>query len=218
MSTFEDDRYQWRETYFVLFDPEKRPKMESIRTGLQSVFGSLHIRGSQEDELGQLEMLSVASYEDFAAIDMVYREGDQVIAEMQAILEELVNLTSTKQNRLKIMKAGKCSAKLDVMHFEQMIPIDISRGKSKTIWFPETTNETDSFAEHKTGPFTKRKRFQFDPEQYIETGVESAFEDDHSDEAEQSEHLNPNTLIQVLELLCLLTDGIAIDPASGAVL
>src|SRR5438045_9194744 len=31
MSTFENDRYRWRETYFLLFDSTKRPAMEQVR-------------------------------------------------------------------------------------------------------------------------------------------------------------------------------------------
>ena len=214
MSTFEDDRYQWRETYFVLFDPARRPDTSAIRKGLQSVFGTLHIRDSQSDESGRLEILSVASYEDFAAIDIMYQQGEHVIAEMQALAPELVNLTSTKQNRLKIEKAVSYSAKLDVMHFEQMVPIEEKR---PVIWVSESTNTDDSFVRAKTGPFAARKRFQFDPERYVENVFEEETPE-FTEDSEQIAQLNPNTLILVLELLCCLTGGVAIDPASGAVL
>ena len=30
MSMFEDSRYRWRETYFVLFDAKKRPTLKSV--------------------------------------------------------------------------------------------------------------------------------------------------------------------------------------------
>jgi hypothetical protein len=30
MSMFEDNRYRWRETYFVLFDAKNRPKLQTV--------------------------------------------------------------------------------------------------------------------------------------------------------------------------------------------
>ena len=35
MSTFEDGRFRWRETYFVLFPAEKRPSLKLVHKTLR---------------------------------------------------------------------------------------------------------------------------------------------------------------------------------------
>ena len=37
MSTFEDDRYRWRETYFVLFPATRRPKLKVVENKLAAL-------------------------------------------------------------------------------------------------------------------------------------------------------------------------------------
>ena len=232
MSTFEDDRYQWRETYFVLFDPARKPLLQEIHRGLNPMFKSLVIRNSQTDEDGRIETLSVASYEDRAAIDLIYQCGEQVLQETETIAAEMARVTSTKKNRAKIEKAKKCRARLDVLHFEQMETAseemeDVLKDREQAD--PEFTFASFSRAKSKPkGPFAARPKFQFDPNKYIpppEPSLPVVPSDEWSNEAEneddeldQDAQMDPNTLILVLELLCRLTDGVAIDPASGTII
>ena len=37
MSTFEDDRYRWRETYFVLFPASRRPALKVVEKKLAAL-------------------------------------------------------------------------------------------------------------------------------------------------------------------------------------
>ncbi len=37
MLTFEDSRYRWRETYFVLFDAKKRPTLKNVTKTLSAL-------------------------------------------------------------------------------------------------------------------------------------------------------------------------------------
>ena len=229
MSTFEDDRYQWRETYFVLFDPAKKPLLHDIRKGLDSMFRSLHIRESLADEQGRIESLSAASYDDLAAIDLVYHCGDHVTVETNAVTEAMLLSKMSSKNRAKIEKAGKCRAKLEVLHFEQMEPIRHSESQEDPVFTFATFSQNDSPPQKKSGaknPFANRPRFQFDKDQYISPpeidllGSEELEDNPESDDEQnkQEEQMDPNALILVLELLCRLTDGIAIDPASGTLL
>ena len=229
MSTFDDDRYQWRETYFVLFDPAKKPLLHDIRTALDSMFRSLHVRESLADEQGRIESLSVASYDDLAATDLVYQCGDHVVAETNAVTEAMLLSKVSPKNRAKIEKAGKCRAKLEVLHFEQMEPIRHSESQEDPVFTFATFSQKDSPPQEKPGaknPFANRPKFQFDKDQYIsppEPGLlasdeleENPASDD--EQTNQEEQMDPNTLILVLELLCRLTGGNAIDPASGTLL
>ncbi len=226
MSTFEDDRYQWRETYFVLFDPSKRPKTHAIQKGLKSLFSSLEIRQSQGDAEGRIEVLRIASQEDFAALDIVYQSGEHVFAEMQHLAEELRKLTSTKKSREKIDRAKTCHARLEVLHFEQMVPIagdiPVPVRETRVVPEPKMFQKAKAAAEMRGGgPFAKKPRFQFDPKHYIEipeVDVPDPLDEQEVWEFEQAGQLDPNTLILILQLLCRLTDGVAIDPASGVVL
>jgi len=221
MSTFEDDRYQWRETYFVLFDPAKKPLLHDIRKGLDSVFRSLLVRNALADEQGRIETLSVASTDDFAAIDLVYQCGDHVVVETNAITEEMRQAKMSSKNRAKIEKAGKCRARLDVLHFEQMESIQQPEPVEDPVFTFATFPKEQ--AQSAKNPFAGRPKFQFDQNQYIpppEIDPLISEEEPILDGAEvdQQEQMDPNTLILVLELLCRLTDGIAIDPAGGAVI
>ena len=220
MSTFEDDRYQWRETYFVLFDPAKKPLLHEICKGLDPMFKSLQIRESLADEQGRIESLSVASYDDFAAIDLIYQCGDHVIAETNAFAEEMLSSMSSK-NRKKFEKGRKHRARLDVLHFEQMESIRSSLPQGDPVFTFATFQPPAA-----KGLFAGRPKFQFDPDQYIpppeidpfisgELEADSGLDDE---EIDPEEKMDPNTLILVLELLCRLTGGIAIDPASGGIL
>ena len=220
MSTFEDDRYQWRETYFVLFDPVKKPSLHEIRKGLERVFRSLEIREAIADDQGGIESLSAASHDDFVAIDLIYQCGDHIMAETEALAEEMLPSVPSK-NRKKFEKAKKYRARLDVLHFEQMEPIHHPESQEDPVF---------TFATHQPqaakGPFASRPKFQFDPDRYIpppepdpliagELEADSAPGDEKIDPEEK---MDPNTLILVLGFLRRLTDGVAIDLASGTIL
>ena len=195
------------------------------------MFKSLVIRNSQVDEEGRIETLSVASYEDRAAIDLIYQCGEHVLQETESLVTEMGRLSSTKKNRAKIEKAGKCRARLDVLHFEQMEAVseemeDVLKNREQEA--PEFSFASFSRKKSKPkSPFAGRPKFQFDPNKYIsppEPSVVVSSEEwsdeteNENDELDQEEQMDPNTLILVLELLCRLTDGIAIDPASGTII
>lgn len=246
MSTFEDDQYHWRETYFVLFDPQRRPMLEEVRQQLLSRFPSLIIRSEQANSQGQLEMLSIQSPEDSSAVDLVYQEGQQVLLEIAAIADDLEQSNKSRKNRKKLDRARKCSARLDLLHFEQW-------GEKKSVGPVQPVATSTRFAPTEKGaianavpkknspqvlsrnPFANRPQFHFDPncsEESDEWGNESPcdngadtgintdgeMETDDWDAVDWEEPLDPNTLIGTLQLLRELTKGVAIDPGSGTLL
>ena len=53
MSLFENDEYQWRETYFVLFDAQKRPAAHEFEAMLKGLNPSYEIRDVRGDDAGK---------------------------------------------------------------------------------------------------------------------------------------------------------------------
>ena len=49
MSLFENDQYQWRETYFVLFDEARRPQAVSLVKVLDNAGKGLQVSDVRED-------------------------------------------------------------------------------------------------------------------------------------------------------------------------
>jgi len=67
MSMFEDSRYRWRETYFVLFPAKKRPTLKSV-TKMLSALNKRFELTNLNDEEEFVDSLTLISPDDFAAL------------------------------------------------------------------------------------------------------------------------------------------------------
>ena len=83
MSLFENDEYQWRETYFVLFDKEKRPTAEQLETLLKNLNKAYDIRDVRSDEQGMFESLTLISTDDYAAMDLTCAANEEILDQIQ---------------------------------------------------------------------------------------------------------------------------------------
>jgi len=72
MSMFEDSRYRWRETYFVLFPAKKRPTLDSVTKMLSALNKRFELTNLNADDQGMVDSLTVISPDDFAALDICY--------------------------------------------------------------------------------------------------------------------------------------------------
>jgi len=232
MSLYDDDRYTWRETYFVLFDDlRRRPLLDELRRELQLYGKTLKILAGQANGEGRLRQLTVASYEDHSALEIIFRQGAKVAAETDSLLRILEKgCTPKERERLRLVK--QWSTKLDVLHFEQtagtaefkVVKLPVLKFQSP----PSDVARREPFpTQRHADRFGARPKFQFDPNSYencLAGGVGDEYAqklDQHEIGAEDSsifERINPSTLVIVLEILCRLTDGIAIDPASGIII
>ena len=77
MSMFEDSRYRWRETYFVLFDAKHRPALKTVVKTLSALNKRFELTNRTADSHGQVESLTLLSPDDFAALDICYTEGEK---------------------------------------------------------------------------------------------------------------------------------------------
>ena len=78
MSTFENQEYKWRETYFVLFDSARRPLLEQVKQRLARLNPRFVLSGGEADEAGRFGSITLRSPQDYAAMDISYEAGDEV--------------------------------------------------------------------------------------------------------------------------------------------
>lgn len=119
MSLFENDLYTWRETYFLFFPHEQRPRLAEVEKELKKLGPHYELADGRSDEEGGFESLTLFSPDDYAAMDMTYLEGEEVYEQRDAQIEELQATGSATKEQLARLKA--CDARLDVYHFEQVV-------------------------------------------------------------------------------------------------
>lgn len=120
MSLFGDDQFQWRETYFVLFRESDRPKAKDVTKGLSGGDRRFHVRDVREDAQGRLESLTLTSPDDFAAMDISYVTGEEVVEQVEELSRKLMRATLTAEEREKLRRIAKCNSRFDIFHFEQV--------------------------------------------------------------------------------------------------
>jgi hypothetical protein len=162
MSTFESDNYRWRETYFVLFEESRTPTLKQVEQKLRKLSDRFQLSNLSAADDGSFESLTLLAPDDYAAIDISYIEGEEVIEQAVQLAKDMKNASLQPSDFQKLARLPKCTARFDVMHFEQI---------------PET-----------------------------------------ADEDEGDEMLDPSALLVVLDALVELTDGIGVDPQSGALM
>jgi hypothetical protein len=119
MSLFERPGYQWRETFFVLFDEAQRPTTAALQAELESLGSHLQIADLRGTDDGQFESVTVLSPDDFSAMDITCVVGDEVVEQVPELLKELQPNLDTAEEKKQFQRLAKCSARLDVFHFAQ---------------------------------------------------------------------------------------------------
>lgn len=119
MSLFENDLYQWRETYFVLFDEATRPQAEDVVKALTEQDGRFEVTNVDADEAGRLESLTLRSPEDSSAMDITYVVGEEVAEQVAELLQTFARVTLDEDEREKLNFLGECDARYDIFHFEE---------------------------------------------------------------------------------------------------
>jgi hypothetical protein len=119
MSLFERDDYQWRETFFVLFDEAHRPSASEVKKSLESLNSRLQVSDLCADPEGAFESLTVFSPDDFAAMDITCITGEEVREQIPELVEQLRTNVVSDDERKALKALSKCTARIDVFHFEQ---------------------------------------------------------------------------------------------------
>lgn len=119
MSLFGDEQYQWRETYFVLFQEADRPSAETVKEAFasESRLETVEVRA---DAAGRLESLTLLAPDDASAMDITLVTGDEVSEQIEEMLRDLARTTLNEEERDKLDRLGDCDARFDIFHFEQV--------------------------------------------------------------------------------------------------
>jgi hypothetical protein len=120
MSTFEDKNYRWRETYFVLFGASKRPKLKTVVKALNDLNPHYEIVNPHGDKHGAVESLTVVSPDDYAALDICYTEGDEVLEMAPDLVKDLKKSAADAPVPVPYEKILRFDGRFDVLHFERI--------------------------------------------------------------------------------------------------
>lgn len=120
MSTFERDEFKWRETYFVMFDSAKRPTLKTVERVLRDLSDRFQLSNNRADEDGRFESITVMSPDDYAALDISYESGEEVLEQGAALEQEMKSSAADDEERARLARLPKCDARFDLLHFEQV--------------------------------------------------------------------------------------------------
>ena len=118
MSLFGNDRFKWRETYFVLFRRADHPTVEAVASALDT--GHNEVSNVNGDAEGRFESATVRSSEDFSAMDVTFVAGEEVRDHVRELLNDFAKQTLTSEDQEKLNLLGECDSRFDIFHFEEV--------------------------------------------------------------------------------------------------
>lgn len=120
MSTFENQNYEWRETYFVLLASSRRPKMSEVESTIRNLNDTFEISDIRTEDGTMLGSLTVIAPNESAAMDISYLQGIEVTEQLADLQRQLRPLADGKEEKEKIKRVSGCDARIDILHFEQL--------------------------------------------------------------------------------------------------
>ena len=124
MSLFENDQYRWRETYFVQFPARNRPSLAKVRQALSTLGNGLELVNPSADGRGRFESITILSPDDFAAIDVSFLAGEEVLEQAGELADEMTSGGCDEDIRRHAQKLRRYDGRFDVLHFEQITDFD----------------------------------------------------------------------------------------------
>ena len=121
MSLFENEEYQWRETFFILFQEENQPTTQRIEQVLRALDARFVLRDVKSDEAGRFESLTLESPDDYSAMDISLVRGDEVVEQTNEIKPELLKCAVGNKEKLLINSLSEFRCRYDIYHFEHSV-------------------------------------------------------------------------------------------------
>ena len=120
MSLFENEQYEYTDTFFVFFKRENLPSADAIASAL-SELGQRYQPGKMSLREGAFESMTVLSPQDFSAMDIVLDLNAEVATQIEEMVGEFRALTLTGDEREKLTSFRECDARFDLFHFEKQV-------------------------------------------------------------------------------------------------
>ena len=111
------DEFHWRETYYILFEAPQRPTLEQVEGALEGLSQRVKLTNTVADDEGRFESLMLHSPDDYAALEINYESGQAIIDQSA----DLVKILSAEAEPEQLDRLTKADARLDIMHFEQIV-------------------------------------------------------------------------------------------------
>ena len=100
--TFEDGRFRWRETYFVLFPLEKRPTLKLVQKTLRVLNKHYVLSNLTADEQRPFRVAYADFARRFRGDGICFTGGEEVVEQIETLVEELrESADATQQPMLK---------------------------------------------------------------------------------------------------------------------
>src|SRR5258708_40289288 len=71
----ESDRFEWRETYFVVFQADKRPLLTDVEAAVKRLRGHFRLTEPMAGDAGRIQSLHVVSPEEQSGLEIDHRCG-----------------------------------------------------------------------------------------------------------------------------------------------
>ena len=114
MSTDSTGEYHWRETYFILFESDRRPTAEQMERTLRGISDRCQVSHVMGDDQGRFESITLNSAADHAAVEISFEAGETVIEQACELAKQFRSEAEPGQ----LQQLLKSDARMDVMHFE----------------------------------------------------------------------------------------------------
>jgi hypothetical protein len=121
LSLFENEKYEYCDTFFIYLKDENRPTLEAVNEALNALGQRCVVENVKEQD-GKFESATIKFASDCSAMDIVYVNGPEVLAQLGEIKEELRNLTLTPDTQGALKKMATCESRFDIFHFEEQNP------------------------------------------------------------------------------------------------
>ena len=111
----------------MFFERARRPSLKQLEKLLHKLSKRFTLDGGAADDEGHFESISLVSESDFAAVDIAYEEGDEVLEQAAAMSKEFKHSQLDREERKKLERLPKLDARFDLLHFEHVageVPID----------------------------------------------------------------------------------------------
>ncbi len=120
MSLFADSRYQWRETYFVLFENKDRPKAADVKKALAELGSRIQVLHLHATKEGYLDSMTVLSHADAAGMDVTFVTGEEVKEQLTEVKDEWQSRKLDATEKQQLARLLQADSRYDVFHFEEV--------------------------------------------------------------------------------------------------